>query len=140
MRVAVISPASSTSYSISSKVMPTSLPFSTTNSLGERLMTISTFSSSASSSSQAEALKNARGLRAITLTLSAPSRNEVRQQSIAVLPTPIISTFLPILSIWSKATDSSHSIPICMLASASSRPGIFRFLPFGAPLPTKTAS
>ena len=59
-------------------------------------MTISTCSSSASSSSHAEALKNWRGLRAMTLTSFAPRRSEVRQQSIAVLPTPMISTRSPI--------------------------------------------
>ena len=60
-------------------------------------MTILTCSSSASSSSHAEALKNWRGLRAMTFTFFAPSRSDVRQQSIAVLPTPMISTFSPIV-------------------------------------------
>ena len=103
-------------------------------------MTISTLSSSASSSSQAEALKNARGLRAITFTLFAPRRSEVRQQSIAVLPTPMISTRSPIFSMCPKATDSSQAMPMWMLAAPSWRPGRFSSLPFGAPEPTNTAS
>ncbi len=74
--------------------MPVSLPSSTTKLFGAWLTTISTFSSSASSSSHSEALKKPRGLRAITFTSFAPSRSEVRQQSIAVLPTPMISTLL----------------------------------------------
>ena len=75
-------------------------------------MTISTFSCSASSSSHSEALKNWRGLRAMTFTSLAPSRSELRQQSMAVLPTPMISTRSPILSMWPKATDSSQVMPI----------------------------
>ena len=75
---------------------------------------ISTFSSSASSSSQAEALKKPRGLRAMTLTLLAPRRSEVRQQSIAVLPTPMISTRSPMQPMWPNATDSSQVMPIWM--------------------------
>ena len=78
--------------------MPVSLPSSITNERGARLMMISTLSSSASSSSHSEALKKPRGLRAMTFTLSAPSRRLVRQQSIAVLPTPMMSTRLPIRS------------------------------------------
>ena len=98
--------------------MPVSLPFSITKALGERLTTISTLSSSASSSSHAEALKKPRGLRAMTFTLSAPSRRLVRQQSIAVLPTPMMSTRSPIFSMWPKATDSSQAMPMWMLAAA----------------------
>ena len=120
--------------------MPFSLPFSTTNAFGERLMTISTCSSSASSSSQAEALKNWRGLRAITFTFFAPRRSEVRQQSMAVLPTPMISTFSPMDLMCSKATDSSQVMPMWMLAAPSARPGSFSSLPLGAPEPTNTAS
>ena len=120
--------------------MPVRRPFSVTNALGERLMTIWTLSSSASSSSHTEALKKPRGLRAMTLTLSAPSRRLVRQQSMAVLPTPMMSTRLPILSMWPKATDSSQAMPMCTLAAAASRPGSFSSLPLGAPEPTNTAS
>ena len=54
--------------------MPFSLPFSSTKFFGERLMMILTCSSSASSSSHAEALKNWRGLRAMTFTSFAPRR------------------------------------------------------------------
>ncbi len=132
-------PFSSMLYSIWSNFMPTSLPSSTTNSFGEWLTTISTFSSSASSSSQSEALKKPRGLRAMTLTSFAPSLSEVRQQSIAVLPTPMISTFSPIDSVCSKATDSSQSMPMWTLA-VSCRPGSSSSLPRGAPVPTKIAS
>ena len=102
-----------------SKSMPLSLPPSVTKAFGERLITISTFSSSASSSSQAEALKNWRGLRAITLTLFAPRRSDVRQQSMAVLPTPMISTFSPMDLMCSKATDSSQSMPMWTRAASS---------------------
>ena len=103
-------------------------------------MTILTCSSSASSSSQAEALKNWRGLRAITFTSVAPRRSEVRQQSMAVLPTPMISTFLPMVLMCSKATDSSQVMPMWMLAPPSLRPGSDSSLPLGAPAPTNTAS
>ena len=137
-RSAVILPSLS-SYSIFSNSMPVSLPFSITKRLGARLTTISTFSLSASSSSQSEALKNPRGLRAMTLTFLAPRRSEVRQQSIAVLPTPMISTRSPILSMCSKATDSSQSMPMWM-RSVSRRPGRSSSLPLGAPEPTNTAS
>ena len=75
-------------------------------------MTISTFSASASSSSHSEALKNWRGLRAMTFTFFAPRRSELRQQSIAVLPTPMIKTLSPTLSMWPKAMDSSQVMPI----------------------------
>src|SRR5579885_1734592 len=94
-------------------------------------MTISTPSSSASSSSQGEALKYARGRRAITLMSFAPSLREERQQSIAVLPTPMIKTFSPIESVWPKAIDSSQSIPMWM-RSVSRRPGRSSSLPRGA--------
>jgi len=55
-------------------------------------------SSSASSSSQGEALKYLRVLRAMTLTSVAPRRLAERQQSIAVLPTPMMMTRVPTLS------------------------------------------
>ena len=64
----------------------------------------------------------------------------MRQQSMAVLPTPMISTRSPIFSMWPKCTEASHSMPMWMFADASSRPGMSRSLPFGAPLPTNTAS
>ena len=64
----------------------------------------------------------------------------MRQQSIAVLPTPMISTRSPIFSMWPNATDSSQSMPMWMFAAASSRPGMRSSLPRGAPVPTKTAS
>ncbi len=120
--------------------MPFSFPPSVTKDFGERLMMILTCSSSASSSSHSDALKNWRGLRAMTFTSSAPRRSEVRQQSMAVLPTPMISTFLPMDLMCSKATDSSQVMPIWMLAAPSARPGSFSSLPLGAPAPTNTAS
>ena len=43
-----------------------------------------------------EALKYPRGRRAITLMSLPPRRREERQQSMAVLPTPMISTRSPI--------------------------------------------
>ena len=92
--------------------MPSSLPSSTTNLFGARLTRICTFSCSASSSSHSEALKNWRGLRAMTLTSFAPRRSDVRQQSMAVLPTPMISTRSPIVSMCWNATDSSQAMPM----------------------------
>jgi hypothetical protein len=74
----------------------------------------------------------------MTLTLLAPRRKELRQQSIAVLPTPMISTRSPILSRCLNAIDSSHWMPIWMLAAPASRPGSLSSLPFGAPLPMNT--
>ena len=120
--------------------MPVRRPFSTTKLFGAWLTTISTFSDSASSSSHSEALKNWRGLRAITFTSVAPRRSDDRQQSIAVLPTPMISTRLPIFSRCLNATDSSQSMPMWMLAAPCWRPGRSSSLPLGAPLPTNTAS
>ena len=79
------------------------------------LMRISTCSSSASSSSQGDALKNWRGRRAMTLTSLPPRRRDVRQQSMAVLPTPMIRTRSPILSMCPNATHSSQSMPMWML-------------------------
>ncbi len=58
----------------------------------------------------------------------------------AVLPTPMMSTFGPIFSTWAKATDSSQAMPMCTWPGSSSRPGSLSSLPFGAPVPTKTAS
>ena len=69
-------------------------------------------SSSESSSSQGEALKKRRGRRAITLMSLPPKRRDDRQQSMAVLPTPMINTLSPIESMWPKARDSSQSIPM----------------------------
>ena len=76
----------------------------------------------------------------MTFTSLAPRRSDVRQQSIAVLPTPMISTFSPIDLMCSNATDSSQVMPMWMLAAPSLRPGNFNSLPFGAPAPTNTAS
>ena len=65
---------------------------------------------------QSEALKNPRGLRAMTLTLLAPRRSEVRQQSIAVLPTPMISTRSSMEVMCPKATPWSQSMPMKILS------------------------
>ena len=119
--------------------MPTSLPPSMTKAFGEWLMTISTFSASASSSSHSEALKKARGLRAMTLTFFAPRRSELRQQSIAVLPTPMISTFSPIARC-GRRPPTRASRCRCGCGRVSLRPGRFSSLPLGAPEPTNTAS
>ena len=127
-------------HSSRSNSIPMRRPFSRTNDLGAWLTRISTCSSSASSSSHGEALKCLRPRRAITLMSLPPSRFEVRQQSMAVLPTPMISTRSPMRSMCPKATDSSHSMPMWMLAAASLRPGRSRSLPRGAPVPTNTAS
>ncbi len=64
---------------------------------------ISTPSSSASSSSHGEALKKAAGRRAMTLMSLPPRRRDDRQQSMAVLPTPMISTRSPIESDMSES-------------------------------------
>ncbi len=122
-----------------SNSIPVSFPFSMMKRTGEWFSRMSTCSSSASSSSQGEALKYLRVLRAITFTSVAPRRLAERQQSIAVLPTPMISTFWPTLSMWPKWMDSSHSMPM-KIWSVSWRPGSSSSLPFGAPLPTNTAS
>src|SRR5262249_39172207 len=113
---------------------------SSTNSLGAWFKTISTCSSSASSSSQGEALKNWRGRRAMTLMSLPPRRRDERQQSIAVLPTPMMSTRSPTEFTWPKAMASSQAMPMWMLAAASLRPGMSRSLPRGTPGPTKTAT
>ncbi len=91
----------STEWNLSNSI-PVSVPFSTMNRTGWRFSRMSTPSSSASSSSHGEALKYLRVLRAMTLTSVAPSRLADRQQSIAVLPTPMISTRLPTDSTWPK--------------------------------------
>ncbi len=88
-------PSSSSYHSTSANLTPTSLPSSTMNSSGAWLVTISTFSSIASSNSQSDALSISIGLRAITLTSLPPKRKEVRQQSMAVLPPPMTTTLSP---------------------------------------------
>ena len=75
----------------------------------------------------------------MTFTFLAPSRSDVRQQSMAVLPTPMMSTRSPIESTCSKATDSSQAMPM-WIRSDSARPGRLNSFPLGAPVPTKTAS
>ena len=87
-------PSTSTDLNLSNS-MPVSVPFSMMKRTGCRFSTISTPSSSASSSSHGDALKYLRVLRAMTFTSVAPRRFDERQQSIAVLPTPMISTRLP---------------------------------------------
>ena len=77
----------------------------------------------------------------MTLMSLPPSRRDVRQQSIAVLPTPMISTRLADLV---DVPEGDRLEPVDADVDvgrvASSRPGMSRSLPFGAPLPTKTAS
>ena len=53
-----------------------------------------------------------RERRAMTFVSAPPSRRDVRQQSMAVLPTPMISTFSPMLSMCPKCTEPSHSMPM----------------------------
>ncbi len=84
------------SHSRTSNSIPTSFPPSTTKRFGAWFTMISTPSSSASSSSHVDALKYSRGRRAMTLMSVPPSRRDERQQSIAVLPTPMIRTLEPI--------------------------------------------
>ena len=77
----------------------------------------------------------------MTLMSVPPRRRDERQQSIAVLPTPMISTRDPISVTWPNATDSSQSMPMKICESLSSwRPGMSSSLPRGAPTPTKMAS
>ena len=133
-------PEPSSDHSSTSNSIPVSRPPSTIIRRGDRFSTISTCSSTASSSSQGEALKCFRPRRATTFTSVAPRRFAVRQQSIAVLPTPMITTRGSIFSTWRKWTLASHSIPMWTCAGSSWRPGMSSSLPLGAPLPTKTAS
>jgi hypothetical protein len=58
----------------------------------------------ASSFSQGEAFISSKPERTITLTSSPPSRRDVRQQSIAVLPPPSTITRLPTDVIWPNET------------------------------------
>jgi hypothetical protein len=55
----------------------------------------------------------------MTFTSLPPSRWEVRQQSMAVLPTPMTSTRSPISFDVPNATDSSQSIPMCTCSGSS---------------------
>ncbi len=57
-------------------------------------------------------MKYLRVLRAMTFTSVAPRRLAERQQSMAVLPTPMITTRLPTESMCPKWIDSSHSMPM----------------------------
>ena len=84
------------------------------NRFGAWFSMMSTCSSSASSSSHGEALKYLRVRRAMTFTSLPPRRFDVRQQSMAVLPTPMMRTFSPIRSMWPKWTFASHSMPMWM--------------------------
>ncbi len=133
-------PFASTVHSSCSNSIPTSLPSSSTIRRGAWFSMISISSSSASSSSHGDALKCLRPRRATTFTSVAPKRLADRQQSMAVLPTPMIRTRGSIFSTCPKCTLASHSIPMWTCAGASQRPGMSSSLPFGAPLPTKTAS
>ena len=94
----------------------------------------------ASFNSQSDAFITLRGERTVTVTFSAPSRSALRQQSIAVLPPPITTTRLPTEVTWPNAIEVSQPMPMWIFLSASLRPGISRSLPFGAPVPTNTAS
>ena len=123
-----------------SKTTPLSLPFSCTNSFGGRLLTMGMFSSIASSFSHSEAFMTSKAERTTTVTDSAPSRLEVRQQSMAVLPPPITITLPEMDVVCPKATLDSQSMPMEMCASTSWRPGRSRSRPRGAPVPTKYAS
>ena len=87
-------PFSSREVNLSNSIA-VSLPFSMMKRTGDRFSRMSTCSSSASSSSHGDALKYLRVRREITFTSVAPRRLAERQQSIAVLPTPMIKTFLP---------------------------------------------
>ena len=85
-------------------------------------------------------MKYSRGRRAITLMSLPPRRRDERQQSIAVLPTPMISTFSPIESMWPNATDLE---PVDADVDPGRRfvaAGDVESLPRGAPVPTNTAS
>ena len=75
--------------------------------------------------------------RTTTVTLSAPRRRAVRQQSMAVLPPPMTMTLPSIFVVCPKATLESQSMPMEMWSSTSRRPGRSRSRPRGAPVPTK---
>ena len=49
----------------------------------------------------------------------------------AVLPTPMISTRSPIVSMWPKAIDSSHSMPMWMLVGCLVAAGDVQLLALG---------
>ena len=117
--------------------MPFSLPFSWMNSFGGRLLTMGMPSLMASSFSHSDAFITSNAERTTTVTDSAPSRFEVRQQSIAVLPPPMTMTLPEIEWVWPKATLPSQSMPMEMWSSTSWRPGRSRSRPRGAPVPTK---
>ena len=77
----------------------------------------------------------------MTFTSLPPKRRDVRQQSIAVLPTPMMSTRSPIFSMWPKCADAEPlDADVDVRRRLRARPGMSRFLPVGAPLPTNTAS
>ena len=85
--------------------------------MGTRKLWIGMPSCIASSFSQGDAFISSKPERTTTFTCSPPSRREVRQQSIAVLPPPSTITRLPMLVVWPNDTDDSQSMPIWMLAA-----------------------
>ncbi len=91
----------------------------------------------ASSFSHSDAFITSKAERTTTVTLSAPKRLEVRQQSMAVLPPPMTMTLPEMEWVWPKATLPSQSMPMEMCASTCWRPGRFKSRPRGAPVPTK---
>ena len=120
--------------------MPVSLPFSITNAFGEWLMTISTLSSSASSSSQSEALKKPRGLRAMTLT---SLRAEAQRGAAAVHRGVADADDQHALADLVDVAEGDRLEPVDADVDAVAcrrRPGRSSSLPFGAPEPTNTAS
>ena len=104
-------PLSSWSHLSLAKRMPTNFPFSTTYSSGEWFRIKSMSSSKAGSSSQSEDFMRSLDPRYTTLTSLPPNLSEDRQQSMAVLPPPTITTLSPTLSICSNATDSNQAMP-----------------------------
>ena len=120
-----------------SKITPFSFPFSWINSFGGRLLMMGMPSLIASSFSHSLAFITSKPDRTTTLTVSAPRRLDVRQQSIAVFPPPITMTLPSILEVWPNATLDNQSIPMDIWSLTSSLPGMFRSRPLGAPVPTK---
>ena len=124
-----------------SKLMPVSLPSLCRNAFGTRQSRIGMPSWIASSFSQGEAFISSNGERTMTLTSLPPSRFELRQQSIAVLPPPRTITRLPIDG---DVAERDRREPVD--ADVDVRRGLVRgrgssrSRPRGAPEPTKTAS
>ena len=98
-------------------------------------VSISTPSAMAASTSSGSAVMSSSLRRYATVTLSAPARTEVRAQSMATLPPPTTTTFLPEKSGYSSSPilPSRSTADMTPVASA---PSMSRVLPPWAPMAT----